>query len=96
MTGGDAGVRSIPELQLFGKTLNQASASLEVLFQQLNRQMHQACDTWTDNNARVFMNQFEVSKQQIDKIAQEMQNFSAYIAHQCEVLEQYQNYKMRG
>ncbi len=96
MAGGDAGVRSIPELRQFGTTLNQASASLEVLFQSLNRQMHQACDTWTDNNARVFMNQFEVSKQQIDKIAQEMQNLSAYIAHQCEVLEQYQNYKMRG
>lgn len=87
----DAGVRSIPELRQFGTTLNQASVALSTLFQQLNGQMHQVCDSWNDDKARSFSNDFAQSKAQIDKISQEMQQFSTYIIRSCEILEQYQN-----
>lgn len=87
----DASVRSIPELRQFGTTLNQASVALSTLFQQLNGQMHHVCDSWNDNKARSFANEFDQSKAQIDKIAQDMQQFSTYIIRSCEILEQYQS-----
>ena len=87
----DASVRSIPELRQFGTTLNQASVALSTLFHQLNGQMHQVCDSWNDDKARSFSEDFERSKAEMDKVAQEMQQFSTYILRSCEILEQYQN-----
>lgn len=87
----DIGVKSIPELRQFGSNLNQASTALNTLFQQLNGQMHRACDTWNDDSARVFMAEFEQSKTQIDKIAQQMQQFSSFIQKKCDRLEEANN-----
>lgn len=90
----DAGVKSIPELRQFGSNLNQASVALNTLFQQLNGQMHRACDSWGDDKARAFMTEFEQSKAQIDKIAQQMQQFSTFVTKSCEILEQYNNIRL--
>lgn len=87
----DVGVRSIPELRQFGTNLNQASMSLSNLFQILNGQKNQACQGWNDQKAQSFMSDFDRSKAQIDKIAQEMQQFSSYISRYCEKLEEAQN-----
>ena len=91
MAAGDVGVRSVPELRQFGSNLNQASMSLSNLFQILNGQMNQACQGWNDRNAQSFMSDFERSKAQIDRMAQEMQKFSSYISRYCEKLEEAQN-----
>ena len=90
----DVGVRSISELRLFGTNLNQASASLSNLFRILNGQMQQAFQGWNDSNAQAFANEFERSKAQIDKISQEMQQFSSYIERYCAKLEESQNIRM--
>jgi len=87
----DAGVRSIPELRQFGQNLKAASDALTNLFQQLASQMHRVCDTWNDDKARAFMEDVEKKKSEIDKMSQEMQQFSIFIQHSCEILEQYQN-----
>lgn len=87
----DVGVRSIPELRQFGTNLNQASVSLANLFQILNGQMNQACQGWNDQKAQSFMSDFDRSKAQIDRIAQEMQQFSSFIRRYCEKLEEAQN-----
>ena len=90
----EVGVRSIPELRQFGANLNQASAALATLFQQLTTQMHSAMEGWNDNQARSFANDFERSKAQIDKMSQEMQKFSAYINNYCAKLEEVHNIHM--
>ena len=90
----DAGVRSITELRQFGTNLNQASAALPNLFQQLNGQMHSVCDNWNDVQAQRFVPSFDQSKKDIDKIAQEMQQFSAYISKLCDAYEQVTNIRL--
>jgi len=87
----DVGVRSIPELRQFGTNLNQASVSLANLFQILNGQMNEACQGWNDQKAQSFMSDFDRSKAQIDRISQEMQQFSLFIRRYCEKLEEAQN-----
>lgn len=87
----DAGVKSIPELRQFGSNLNQASLSLQNLFQVLNGQMNQVMGTWDDDKARAFMSEFEQSKKQIDTIAQNMQQFSGWVVKMCQILEDYHN-----
>lgn len=87
----DAGVRSIPELRQFGTNLSQAGSALTTLFQQLNDQMHRACDTWNDGKSQAFMQDFEKSRQQIENIAQQMQQFSQFVKSSCDILEQYNN-----
>ena len=87
----DVGVRSIPELRQFGTNLNQASMSLSNLFQILNGQMNQACQGWNDQKAQSFMSDFDRSKAQIDRISQEMQQFSLFIRRYCEKLEEAQS-----
>ena len=90
----EVGVRSIPELRQFGANLNQASAALATVFQQLTTQMHSAMEGWNDNQARSFANDFDRSKAQIDKMSQEMQKFSAYINNYCAKLEEVHNIHM--
>jgi uncharacterized protein YukE len=87
----DVGVRSIPELRQFGTNLNQASVSLANLFQILNGQMNEACQGWNDQKAQSFMSDFDRSKAQIDRISQEMQQFSLFIRRYCEKLEEAQS-----
>lgn len=91
MPTGDIGVKSIPELRQFGSNLNQASESLSNVFQILNMQMNQACQGWNDQKAQSFMSDFDHSKAQIDRIAQELQQFSSFISRYCEKLEEAQN-----
>lgn len=85
----DAGVKSIPELRQFGSNLNQASVAFNTLYQQLNSQMHRACDTWYDDKARAFMSEFEGYRGQIEKMSSEMQKFSTFVMKSCDILEQY-------
>jgi len=87
----DAGVRSIPELRQFGSNLNQASTALTTLFQQLNDQMHKVCDTWNDVKSQAFIKDFDRSKQQIEQMAQQMQQFSQFVKSSCDLLEEYKN-----
>ena len=87
----DVGVRSIPELRQFGTNLNQASVSLANLFQILNGQMNEACQGWNDQKAQSFMSDFDRSKAQIDRISQEMQQFSLFTIRYCEKLEEAQS-----
>ena len=94
MPTGDVSVRSIPELRQFGNNLNQASMTLSNLFHILNGQMNQACQGWNDQNAQAFMSEFERSKAQIDKIAQEMQKFSSHIKRYCDKSEELQKLRM--
>lgn len=56
--------------------------------------MNQACQGWNDQNAQAFMSEFDRSKAQIDKMAQEMQKFSSYIERYCAKLEESQNIRM--
>jgi len=87
----DAGVRSISDLRQFGQNLQVASNALTTLFQQLNTMMHNACDTWNDNKAQAFMEEFEHRKNDIEKMSEDMNTFSQYIGRVCEKLEDYQH-----
>lgn len=90
----DAIIRNVDDLRQFGKNLNVASNNLSMLFTQLNQHMHRVGDTWQDDKNREFMEEFEQSRKEIDKIAQKMQHYSQYIGKICEYAEQYKSIRL--
>ena len=90
----DAGVKDLGQLRQFGRNLNVASGNLTQLFQQLTQQMHQVCDSWQDDQNRTFMSDFEQKKNEIDRIAQQMQQYSEFINRSCDILEQYKSHRL--
>ncbi|MCQ2239907.1 MAG: WXG100 family type VII secretion target [Bacteroidaceae bacterium] len=89
--GMQAGVKSVAELRQFSAKLNQAADACSVLFQNLNNDTHRICESWEDEKATKFMQTFEVSHRNVEKIAQEMKEFSAYITRLAERVEDYTN-----
>lgn len=87
----DAVIKSIPELRMFGKNLKVASGNLSALFTQLNQQMHRACDSWQDDKNKAFMAEFEHSRDEINKIAQEMDRYSQFISKVCDYADEYKS-----
>ncbi|MCQ2279135.1 MAG: hypothetical protein MJZ62_07530 [Bacteroidales bacterium] len=88
------GVTNIPELRQFGGKLNMAGDALTNLITHLANDMHHACDNWEDGQARTFMEELERSKSEIDKISQQMQQFSRYITRYCDKLEEASNIRI--
>ena len=87
----DAGVKDIAELRQFGTKLNQAADACTNLFQHLNAETHRICDSWNDDKASRFMQTFEERKREIDRLSQEMREFSAYISRLAQAAEDYRN-----
>lgn len=87
----DAGVKNIAELRQFGRELNQAADACTSLFQHLNNETHRILEGWQDGQCLKFMQTFESSKQEIDKLSQEMRDFSAYITRLAQAAENYAN-----
>ena len=87
----DAGVKDIAELRQFGTKLNQAAEACTNLFQHLNAETHRICDSWNDDKASRFMQTFEERKREIDRLSQEMREFSAYISRLAQAAEDYRN-----
>ena len=56
--------------------------------------MHQVCDSWQDDQNRTFMSDFEQKKNEIDRIAQQMQQYSEFINRSCDILEQYKSHRL--
>lgn len=90
----DAVIRNVDDLRQFGKNLNVASNNLSSLFNQLNQQMHRVCDSWQDDKNQEFMSEFEQSRQEIDKIAQQMQHYSQFINKVCAYADQYKSIRL--
>lgn len=85
----DAGVKNIEQLSQFGRNLSIASGNLVNLFGKLNTQMHTVCEGWNDDMNRKFMADFEKRCQEIQQLANEMQNYSQFIAKTTDILNQY-------
>jgi len=78
-------------LRQFGLKLNQAADACTTLFQHLNTETHRVCESWSDDKAMKFMQDFDVSKSNIDKTAQQMRDFSAYISRLAQRVDDYNN-----
>ena len=87
----EAGVKDIAELRQFGTKLNQAAEACTNLFQHLNAETHRIFDSWNDAKASRFMQTFEERKREIDRLSQEMRDFSAYISRVAQAAEDYRN-----
>ena len=87
----DAGVKDIAELRQFGTKLGQVADACTNLFQNLNAETHRVCDGWHDESATKFMQTFEERKREIEKLSQEMRDFSAYISRLAQAAENYKN-----
>lgn len=87
----DAGVKDLAELRQFGSKLNQAAEACTNLFQQLNAECHRVCESWNDDKATQFMQNFDQRNREIERLSQEMREFSAYIDRLARVLEDYRN-----
>ena len=90
----DLHIGQIPELRQFGKNLNQASGALNHLFNQLGNQMNRACGTWQDQQAQRFMEEFQTSRAQVERMSQVMLEFANYIQRYCQKAEEIQNIRM--
>lgn len=87
----DAGVKNIEQLSQFGRNLSIASGNLINLFGKLNSQMHTVCEGWNDDMNRKFMADFEKRCQEIQQLANEMQNYSQFIGKTVDILNQYKS-----
>ena len=85
----DAGVKNIEQLSQFGRNLSIAGGNLINLFGKLNTQMHTVCEGWNDDINRKFMSDFEKRCQEIQQLANEMQNYSQFISKTTDILNQY-------
>lgn len=85
----DAGVKNIDQLGQFGRNLSIASGNLLNLFGKLHTQMLTVCEGWNDDMNRKFMVDFEKRCQEIQQLANEMQNYSQFITKTTEILNQY-------
>ena len=57
----------------------------------INAETHRICDSWNDDKASRFMQTFEERKREIDRLSQEMRDFSAYISRLAQAAEDYRN-----
>lgn len=87
----DAGVKDLAELRQFGAKLNQAAEAFTNLFQKLNAECHRVCESWNDDKATQFMQNFDQRNREIERLSQEMREFSAHIDRLARVLEDYRN-----
>ena len=85
------GVTDISELRQFGSKLNQAADACTNLFTHLNAETNRVCSSWNDDKATKFMQTFEERKREIDKLSQEMRDFSAYISRLADAADNYTN-----
>lgn len=85
------GVKDISELRQFGSKLNQAADACTNLFTHLNAETNRVCSSWSDDKATKFMQTFEEHKREIDKLSQEMRDFSAYIFRLADAADNYTN-----
>lgn len=79
------------DLRQFGSKLNQAADACSNLFSHLNAETHKVCESWNDDKATKFMQAFEERKSEIDKLSQEMRDFSAYISRLADAADNYTN-----
>lgn len=91
----EVGVRSIADLKRFGSDLKMLSEQLSNAFMTAERKMHTVCDGWNDRNNMKFMEDFTQSSKSICKIAEQMSEYSKYIAQSCDILEMYQHNNLR-
>ena len=87
----DVGVKDLAELRQFGAKLNQAAEACTNLFQKLNTECHRVCESWNDDKAAQFMQNFDQRNREIERLSQEMREFSAHIDRLARVLEDYRN-----
>lgn len=88
---GNKATANATELHQFSAKLNQAADACTNLFQHLNAETHRICETWQDDKATKFLQDFDVSKQEIDKISQQMRDFSGYVSRLAQRIDDYMN-----
>lgn len=91
----EVGVRSIPDLKQFGKELKMLSEQLSGAFHMTEHKMKVVCEGWNDQVNIKFMEEFEKNVKEIDKISAQMTQFSQFIDRSCNILEMYQQNRMR-
>ena len=87
----DARVKDLAELRQFGAKLNQAAEACTNLFQHLNAETHRVCESWNDDKAALFMQNFDQRNREIERLSQDMREFSSYISRLAQAAENYRN-----
>lgn len=91
----EVGVRSITDLQQFGRDIKVLSEQLSTAFHMTEKKMHAVCEGWTDQVNQKFVDSFVNDTKEIDKIANHMVEYSKFIAKSCAILEAYQQTRMK-
>lgn len=91
----EVGVRSIPDLQKFGKDLKLFSEQLSTSFHMTERKMHAVCEGWNDQVNMKFIELFQQDTKVIDQIAARMSEYSQFISRSCEILNMYQHNRIK-
>lgn len=91
----EVGVRSIPDLQQFGRDIKVLSEQLSTAFHLTEKKMHTVCEGWTDQVNQRFIDAFVNDTKEIDKISLHMIEYSKFIAKSCAILEEYQRTRIK-
>lgn len=87
----DASVTNIDELREFASYLQWLSTSMVEEFSKARGKMTAINENWRDDENMRFMEVFSESVEQINKIAEQMDNYSQYVNKKCDILDMYNN-----
>lgn len=91
----DAGVRSIEDLENYGKALAQCSEALNETLTDIQKETKRVCDGWNDKKAQLFEEELYKKTTELQKLAEIMTSFSDYIKSQCIILKEYEHNQIK-
>lgn len=87
----DVGVKDIDQLREFAQYLQWLSGSMVDEFSKASSMMAAANENWHDDENARFMDEFSGSVNQINQIAERMDEYSRFVLRKCEILDLYHN-----
>lgn len=87
----DVNVRSEEDLFNFATGLSNLSQALISSFSQAKNEMDRVNEGWNDQQNLIFMEKFREATDDINKIAEMMEEYSRYIRRYAEAIQQAKN-----
>ena len=90
----DVGIKKIEDLKDFASYLQWLSTSMLDEFSKTRMRVSDVYNNWHDDESLRFLEEFTVSMEQINRIAEQMDAYSRYVQKKYEILEMYKSASM--
>lgn len=87
----DASVKDIEQLREFALYLQWLGSSMVEEFSKASSRVSEVNENWNDDESARFMQEFSESVGHINRIAEEMDQYSRHVLKKCEILDMYHN-----